>query len=106
MDESRYGTGVVFVGGIQILLAFTLSLGGWLYPPPESELAGVDGEQWAVLFLGGMLLVRLGFLLRGDALQFTDKAEDFPRWRLTFEAYLIAFLAILGAAGALLVYFG
>jgi hypothetical protein len=106
MDESRYGTGVIFVGGIQILLTATLLIGGWLYPPPDPELVGVDGGLWYVLFGGGMLLLRLGFLLRGDYLQLTDEAEDFPRSSLVFEAYTLAFIAILGAGLTLIVYFG
>lgn len=107
MDETRYGTGVVVVGGIQILLFVTLRVGGWLYPPPNSELTSVDNGLWLVLAGGGLVLLRLGFLLRGDNLQLPDEAEEgIPRWSLVVEAYTLASLAILGSLTTLLGYFG
>ena len=99
MAESRYGAILILVGGLQTILVSVIAVGSMISPLPEATwfITTIQSvPYWMALAWSGLLLLRLGFLLRADHLRFGTQISGFNRSRLVFEAYTAPLLGILG----------
>lgn len=99
MANSRYGTLLLLIGGIQTFLVFIMWIGVIVTPLEHPTWVGANLQTsafWLALLWSGMLILHLGYGLRSGHVQFTQMTKGSK-----FVIYTAAVMAIIGLLATL-----